>query len=445
MPRCVLSLLSFIEALQILIIVVLIFSFFPIPIPVFAQKLFPLSQYDVRLEREGLFYHLWIFVSLGLQALMIYFNRKRLSTTDLNPKFLPYIGVMASLVMIQIFAAFKIFLWGNPGWARDLLYASIGMGLLARIFWPELWRLLVAAWHSSNERTIPRWGYGLMDAGVIVLLSFLVFTPHLSEVLARMFSYDKFYHLDGFVLSPAWAHHQGMVLNRDVISEYSLIMPIVFDHLMQWAGGFSYRHALVILIVSSAGYYFLLYGLWRYWTKSFWLSFFAIVLSIKLQFFHWGVTPLIWIYPNATPIRFLPDVFFLFFLLRFTQDLRYRWLLAAAVINGLSLVWTMDVGIYMFGTLLLAAGFLVYFKRTSILQVVALIAIPFGIVFSILSIFYGPLLFQASFWQNTFEFSSLFLQGWGSLPITDGLKDKQFFAFLHRSADSGDLLRHIIV
>ena len=51
-------------------------------------------------------------------------------------------------------------------------------------------------------------------------------------------------------------------------------------------------------------YYFLLYGLWRYWTGSFWLSFFAVVLCVKLQFFHWGVIPLIWIYPSATPYVF---------------------------------------------------------------------------------------------------------------------------------------------
>ena len=38
-----------------------------------------------------------------------------------------------------------------------------------------------------------------MDAGVIVLLMVFIFAPNLSEVLARMFSYDKFYHIDGFL------------------------------------------------------------------------------------------------------------------------------------------------------------------------------------------------------------------------------------------------------
>ena len=55
--------------------------------------------------------------------------------------------------------------------------------------------------------------------------------------------------------------------------------------------------------------------------------------------------------------------------------------------------------------------------------------LPWGIALGVLSIFYGPLVWQNHFWQRTFEFASLFLQGWGALPITEGLKDKQFFAF----------------
>ena len=33
------------------------------------------------------------------------------------------------------------------------------------------------------------------------------------------------------------------------------------------------------------------------------------------------------------------------------------------------------------------------------------------------------------FWSNTSEYGRLFLTGFGSLPVWDGLKDKQFFAF----------------
>ncbi len=421
------SLLSFVEALQFLIIIVLIFSFIPIPTPVFVQKLYPLSLYDVHLERETFFYHVWIGVGLGLQGVLLYLNRRRLGEENWWRGLGPYICTMAGLVFIQIFAIFKIFLWGNPWWARDLLYAMLGLGLLARIFWPELKRLISIA---RAGMIIPGWGYFLMDAGVMIILTVLIFAPNLGEVLARMFSYDKFYHLDSFIMSPGWAYHNGLVLNKDVTSEYSLIIPIVFNGLMKLAGGFSYAHAVGIMIGLCAMYYFLFYGFWRYWTGSVLLSFFAVVLGIKLQFFHWGVVPLIWIYPSATPLRSLFDVFFLFFILRFTQDLSPRWLFAAAVVSGIGLVWTLDVGVYMFATLLVAAAAGVYLKGIKFMpKAVAMVLLPWGIALGILSVFYGALVWDDRFWKNTFEFASLFLQGWGALPITEGLKDQQFFAF----------------
>ena len=60
---------------------------------------------------------------------------------------------------------------------------------------------------------------------------------------------------------------------------------------------------------------------------------------------------------------------------------------------------------------------------------IGLVLVPWMVAFSILSVFYGSLTGTGDFWQNTFEFATLFLQGWGALPITEGLKDKQFFAF----------------
>jgi hypothetical protein len=422
-----LSLLSLVEALQVLILVALIFSFIPIPVSAFVKKLFPLSLYDVRPERESFFYHIWIGFALGLQGLLVFILRKRLAEEVLWPKYLPYICTMVGVVFIQIFAIFKIFLWGNPWWARVLLYAVLAGGILARFFWPEYQRIM--AWVWGRAMALGQRAYFLMDAGAIVILLALVFAPDLNNVLARMFSYDKFYHFDSFIMSPAWGHHNGLALNKDINSEYSLIIPIVFDKLMGLMGGFSYAHAVGLMIGLSAVYYFLFYALWRYWTASFGLAFFAVLLCVKLQFFHWGVVPLIWIYPSATPLRTLADVFFLFFILRFTQGLRMRWLFAAAVACGVGMAWTIDVGVYMYSALLLAAAAAVYSGGRLVGKSISVILLPWAVALGIWGIFYGPLLEQSQFWHNTFEFASLFIQGWGALPITEGLKDKQFFAF----------------
>ncbi len=427
----VLSVLSLMEALQVLIITALVFSFIPIKTPVFVQKLYPLSLYDVRPEREALFYHLWIAVGLGVLALLLFLHRRRIDEDGLAKNFLPYMGVTAALVYAQIFAVFKIFLMGDPWWARDLLYAGIVLGIAARVFWPELKRWLLGAGQFLLTKTMPAKLVGVLDAGVIVLLLFLVFAPDLGKVLGRIFAYDRFYHFDSFIMAPVWGHHNGLVLNKDMNSEYSLIVPIVFHKLMSLTGEFSYARAVQIMITLSAAYYFLYYGLWRYWTKSFALSLFAILLCLKLQFFHWGVVPLVWIFPSATPLRSLWDVFLLLCILRFIQNFDLRWLLAASLFCGLGLVWTLDVGVYMFGVLAVTAAAAVYERGWKMLfPAAAILLSAYALALGILYHFYGPLIWGHLFWANTFEFASLFLQGWGALPITDGLKDKQFFAFI---------------
>jgi len=423
------TLLVFIEALQILIIVALIFSFIPIPVPALTKKFFLLTQYVVRLKRDSLFYHVWIAAGIGLQGLLIFFNRRRLWEEDLGRKFLPYICTMAGFVIIQVFAVFKILLWADPWWARGLLYVSLGAGILARIFWPEFWRLISKVWTQLTSPSIPGWVYLLMDAGGLFILAFLVFTPDLDKVLFRIFSYDKFYHFDIFLMSPAWAYHKGMALNDQVITSYSLILPIIFNSLMKSLGKFDYPQAVSIMVGICSIYYLLFYAVLRYWLKSVLLALTGLALAVKLQFFHWGVFPLLWIYPSATPLRYFPDIFFLFFLLRFSQDLQLRWLAAGAAAVGLGLVWSLDVGVYMYGTLIIAVLSYVYTNSKRLDECGAIVLLPLMLALGVLIVCYGPLTFHAQFWQNTFEFSSLFLQGWGALPITDGLKDKQFFAF----------------
>ena len=84
----------------------------------------------------------------------------------------------------------------------------------------------------------------------------------------------------------------------------------------------------------------------------------------------------------------------------------------------------------MFAVLLTAAAACVYQRGTKVVAPVAALALlPWVIALGVLSIFYGSLIAKGYFWKNTFEFISLFLQGWGALPFTEGLKDKQFFAF----------------
>lgn len=419
------SLLSFVEALQVLVIVVLIFSFIPIPMPAFAQKLYPMSQYDIHLKREGSFFHFWVLFGLALQALVLFVNRRRLGVGQIRQKIWPYVATCAFFLYVQVFAVFKMFLFNNPGWAKAVFYAALAMGLAVRVFWPEYRAVIVAALTA----TIPRWTCLVWDAVMALVLGYLVFAPKLGEVLAQMFCFDRFYHFDVFVMAPAWGCHNGLVLNDQVASNYGLILPVLFNAVMGALGKFDYAHAVALMIAICAVYYLLFYGLLRCWLKSCLLAWTGVVLAVKLQFFHWGVYPLIWIYPSTTPLRYFPDVFFLFFVLQFTRHLQWRWLAGAAASAAVGLVWSVDVGIYMYVTLVLTVICGVYARRGGFRKAAAILMVPLIGALAILAALFGSTVFHPAFWHNTFEFASFFVGGWGALPMGE-VKERQFFAFL---------------
>ena len=92
------------------------------------------------------------------------------------------------------------------------------------------------------------------------------------------------------------------------------------------------------------------------------------------------------------------------------------------------------MGIYMamaFMAYIVAWGILKNKKKSECIQVVVYcLATILGTAIGILFLVQPKAVASVQFWHNAFEHVSLFVQGWGALPITDGLKDKQFFAFV---------------
>ncbi len=372
-----------------------------------------------------------IVLLVGVQAVIVFILRQRLSDPDLWQKVLPFMGLTLAGVWVQAFAVFKIMRFGHLFWAQALLYISIAALCLCQVFYPEFRRSMPAVHRllSMDRRRV--WGVYGAEVLLIGLLVALVFMPDLDAVLARMFTYDKFYHLESFFMAPGWAYEKGLTLNVDITSQYSLIVPIIFNKLAHWTGGFDHAHVVRLLITWVMFYYILFYFFVRQWTGSLLLAGFAVVLLVKLQFFHWGVLPLVWIYPSATPVRFGFDLLFLFFCWRFAQERKLSWLAWAAAVNGLNLVWMADVGLYMWFALAAACAMWAIEQKSKAAwgQVIAFLFMPFLLAFVLLWFFYGSHVGQMQFWHNTSEFAALFVQGWGALPMTDGLKDKQVFAF----------------
>ena len=431
-----LALVAFLEALQLLILAGVIFSFIPIHFTPFVQKLFPIYLPEVRPEREMLLYRLFVLAALGLQVCFLYIFRRRLQEELLGRRVFAFAAVSAAWIFIQVFAVFKIFLMADPAWARGLLYGAMAGALLSKIFWPE-----VRAWATAAYCTVlpalmsRRWARIAADVLVPGLIIFLIYPPDLERVLGRMFVYDKFYHLDGFLMAPAWAHLKGLVLNKDVISQYGAGLPIIMAEFLKWTGGFNYAHAVSVIIYTGIIYYILLYVFLRCWLGSISIAAAGTLLSIKLQLFHWGVVPLVWVYQSPTPLRHFPDILFLFFLLRHIRTGRNFWLWSAVIINGLTLSWVIDAGVYMLAALLVYLAALAYERRRlfsmSFVQLAAsALTVACAVFLLVLWLVQGNTVFTKDFWLNSFEFANLFVQGWGALPMTEGLKDKQFFAFL---------------
>ncbi|MDO8675637.1 MAG: hypothetical protein Q7K71_05955 [Candidatus Omnitrophota bacterium] len=428
-----LALVSFLEALQALIVIALIFSFIPIPAFDFVKKLFPLSLYDVRPEREMFFYRLAVLTAIGLQAILTFVFRAQLSDGKMRWKLYPFAAVSGFWAFVQVFAVFKILLWGDPPWARGLLYAGIAGGVLSKVFWPELRRFAQTVYGRIDQKAGLRWPWG-WDLGFLGLLGFLLWPGHFANLLGRIFVRDEFYHLDGLFMAPAWAHLNGLALNQDVISQYGIALPIMAGELLKHTVGFDYPAAVMLVMAVTFLYYAALYVFVRQWLNSRALAAFGVLLAIKLQMFHWGVAPLVWQFPTATPLRHWPDIIFFVCLWRHIQTSQPRWLWAAAFTAGFALAWMVDVGVYMLAALLVyVAAFGYQYLRPFSRVVVPLMKMLFiaaGTAFLVFWALQRGTFFHAEFWSNAFEHASLFLRGWGALPMTEGLKDRQFFAFL---------------
>ena len=419
----ILALLSVLQGIQLLIIAAAAASFIPFKKTDFVTKIFPVYLPEVRPEREMLLFRFFVILSIAIMAVWTLRHKKRLDDAGLVKAITGYVLFTGACVFIQVFFAFKLFVWGAPQWAKVMLYVTLIASVFAHIFWPELEKIL-KSFFNHIVAAKPHKALYLFDGAFMVLLVVLLYPYNLDNVLGRMFVQDQFYHLDSLIMAPGFAHLNGLVLNQDIISEYSVGLPIILSDLLNIFHRFDYAGAVALIIGLSIAYYTGLYFLIVLWLRSRALGIIGVLLAVKLQMFHWGVAPLAWQFPSASALRHLPDIFFFAALWCYLQKKDMRWMIAAVVAAGFSLFWMMDVGVYLLAAL--CAGVLLINWRL----MVVIIPLTLLTALTFLTVAQPQAVWQASFWQHQVEFAALFLQGWGALPMTEGLKDKQFFAFI---------------
>lgn len=430
-----LALLVMALAVQGLVVVTWIYSFIPIkPAGLFAT-LFVRHQALVLPEREMSFFHFFIGTACALQAAGIFILRAHLSRRTFIRPLLAFTLAEYGWTFLMVFAVFKMFVYGFAPWTKGIFYISLGLGVLAKIFWKELSDFCPRAFGFWEKYKGDIKFIRALDLVFVALIFLILYVPDTQGLLAKMFMTDHFDHFDTMIMGQAWAQLKGAVLDIDQYTHYAVGLPIVIGHLAQWMGGFSYPSVIILLGLGMVAYYIGVYALARVWLKSVGLAMAMVILLIKWQMFHPGVSVIIFDYPSASVWRYPLDIFFLFLLLAHLRRSDWRFLMGAAFISGFSCFYMIDTGVYMS----VAFAFYILFalimdlqegsrkdvknralSAAGMLTIVPLTALGF------LWMTQGPYLFTKIFWENLAERTAFFLMGHGDLPMYKSLLEGKY-------------------
>jgi hypothetical protein len=431
-----LTALVLVEAIQFLIILALIYSFIPVPLADFFKDLPPKLQATVHPKREIFFYRCFLVFAVAAQAAFAFWFqhfKKEIPYREL----LKAAAVDTGLIFIELFAVFKIWQYDNPWWARDLLYGGIVAWVLVRIFWGECQQgVKIISEVVMEKQRVLRW---CIDGVFAVLLISCLWVPDVQKALGRVFVWEQFRNWDAAIMMPGWAYLNHDGLNSNIYSPWGMGAVIFISRCARALGGFDYAHVLTVLMAMVIVYYGFLYIFLRAWLRSVLLAAATVAVAVKVQMFHTGISPLIWAFPQDTPVRHWLDLPALWFLWRHSRSSRRKYLDGAACWIGAALAWSLTAG------LCLLAAFWGYLFFLSMLPEYRLSMfstykktrgtifsglVPLCVMVLLLFVLQGSAVLQASFWRGMAEPIGLFLQGTGTLSFYTCLYDRHFFAFI---------------
>jgi hypothetical protein len=266
-----------------------------------------------------------------------------------------------------------------------------------------------------------------------------LWVPQAQKVLGRVYVWDQWRNWDASIMLPGWASLHGLGLNTDIISAWGMGAVFAISRWAQMSGGFDYGHVLLVLMVMVILYYGLLYAFLKVWLRSALLAAGLLAVAVKIQMFHTGISPLIWIFPQDTPVRHCLDIPVLWCLWQHIRGGKNEYLVGAACGTGAALAWQISSGLCL---LLALWGYLVFLLNMAkyrarmassfctLRRTLLYFFLPLAVMMLILFLIQGKAVFQLEFWKNTLEPVQLFLQGVGTVSIFSCLYDRHFFAFI---------------
>lgn len=388
--------------------------------------LLPEAVTRVSAKWDIVIYIFFIAAALGAGKIVFRYYQK-----PVNQWLLVFEGVLAFLM---VSAVFKIVIYDNsPQLAQRALIALIIISVASKIFYPELKRSVENIYRKLS--TIAWAPYA--DIWWIALIVLMIYMPDLDRVMALIFMGDWLHHFDFIVMSVGWASLFGQVPYADVFSQYGVGLPVIFAKASSLLGGFDYVPVLRVMMWFVIGYFILTYFFVRYWLGSALIAGVAFLLVFRLQMFHYGVSPLVWSVPSASPVRFGLDILWMAALLAHMRGGKSRWLILAAIYSGFALYYMTSGGLCVLATFYfyLAALLILPSLRGQILSdspkrllyYLCWVLPPVSAL-----IFFGAscgtYIWHVEFWHNILNYMDVFSLR-AALPMFESLKYRHFWAF----------------
>ncbi len=263
-PIALLTAFTLLASVQVLIVVIHVYSFIPIPWPS------PVPP-GLEPERENFFYIIFLTLICSIGVAAFKWIYPKLEQQQSRRDFAIFLMAECWWVFWQLFAFFKwttyrypfynVLSYEDGSWVTPFFYGVLACSILSKVFWPELsrWWKIGLSWQPGLPWV--QLADGLVIAGILAALA----VPHTEDVLALNYVWDQMNRLDVWTAGGQWTYDAVI---------WTMIISAV--------------------ILFSAFYLFL-----RRWLHSVTLAIFGVVLSIKMQLFHYGLSP-IWLIPPST-------------------------------------------------------------------------------------------------------------------------------------------------
>jgi hypothetical protein len=376
---------------------------------------------------------------IGGQCVAMSVLLKRWEQAGVRKSFQTYFMMEAVLAGLLLSASYKLVIYDfQPQLAHGAFDAVMVLAILNKIFWKQIQGFLVSLYAFLTDPANKPALILLIDAGFVIFIVLFIYVPDVKAVIARMFVGEQFHHWDLF-MAPAWGYLKGLLPYVDIISQYGVGIPMLMGYGSHLFGGFSYEHVLSLLVMLCIIYYVASYVFLRCWLKSLPLVIIAMLIGLKTQMFHTGVSPFVFTYPSSTVIRNFFDVFFFLCIWGHLTTAR-RWLLwMAALICVLAEFNLIDTGVYLIGAFYVYLFLMCWLpdlrgrllsRRSDWLHAGGcFLAVPIGV----LVLFYavvGDHVFTKIYWDNMMEYIIYFLAGHGMIPYSESLHYHYFWASL---------------